>query len=66
MLELDEVSTKIRTGRPKDDDEDYDLPVWAGILPLTPTYGTPEPDTARKKNAPVPEYVRARAGKPRK
>jgi nitroimidazol reductase NimA-like FMN-containing flavoprotein (pyridoxamine 5'-phosphate oxidase superfamily) len=66
MLELDEVSAKIRTGGPKDDAEDYDLPVWAGILPLTPTYGTPEPDSARKKDEALPEYVRARTGKPRK
>jgi nitroimidazol reductase NimA-like FMN-containing flavoprotein (pyridoxamine 5'-phosphate oxidase superfamily) len=66
MLELDEVSAKIRTGGPKDDEEDYDLPVWAGVLPLTPTYGSPEPDSARKKDEPIPEYVRARTGKPRK
>ena len=57
MLELDELSAKIRTGGPKDDAEDYDLPVWAGILPLTPTYGTPQSDPDRKKDEPVPEYV---------
>ncbi|WP_338525120.1 pyridoxamine 5'-phosphate oxidase family protein [Pseudomonas batumici] len=31
---LDEFSCKIRTGGPNDDDEDLDLPVWAGVLPL--------------------------------
>lgn len=66
QIELSEVSAKIRTGGPKDDAEDYDLLVWAGILPLSPTYGTPEPDSARKKDEPIPEYVKARTGKPRK
>jgi uncharacterized protein len=63
MLELDEVSAKIRTGGPKDDAEDYDLPVWAGILPLSPTYGTPQPDPDRKKDEPLPNYVSQRSGK---
>jgi uncharacterized protein len=66
VLELDEVSAKIRTGGPKDDAEDYDLPVWAGLLPLTPTYGTPEPDSDRKKDEPIPDYVKALIGKPHK
>ena len=33
-LRLDEASAKVRTGPPKDDEEDYALPVWAGELPL--------------------------------
>src|SRR6266511_306428 len=33
-LPLAEASAKVRTGDPKDEEEDYDLPVWAGILPL--------------------------------
>jgi nitroimidazol reductase NimA-like FMN-containing flavoprotein (pyridoxamine 5'-phosphate oxidase superfamily) len=33
-LPLDRVSAKVRTGPPKDDEEDLDLPVWAGVLPL--------------------------------
>ncbi len=33
-MDLDEVSAKIRTGPPIDDEEDYALPVWAGVLPL--------------------------------
>src|ERR1043165_3028924 len=31
---LDEASAKIRTGQPVDDDEDYELPIWAGVIPL--------------------------------
>jgi nitroimidazol reductase NimA-like FMN-containing flavoprotein (pyridoxamine 5'-phosphate oxidase superfamily) len=33
-LGLEEVSAKVRTGPPVDDEEDYALPVWAGVLPL--------------------------------
>jgi hypothetical protein len=33
-LPLEEASAKVRTGPPVDDDEDMDLPVWAGVLPL--------------------------------
>jgi len=32
-LPLEEVSAKVRTGGPVDDEEDYSLPVWAGVLP---------------------------------
>jgi hypothetical protein len=31
---LDEASAKVRTGPPKDDEEDLGLPVWAGVVPL--------------------------------
>ena len=34
-LSLEEASVKVRQGPPIDDEEDYDLPVWAGVLPLT-------------------------------
>jgi uncharacterized protein len=43
-LPLDEVSAKIRTGPPLDDDEDYALDVWAGEIPLHIAAGTPLPD----------------------
>jgi nitroimidazol reductase NimA-like FMN-containing flavoprotein (pyridoxamine 5'-phosphate oxidase superfamily) len=43
-LPLDEVSAKIRTGPPVDDEEDYALDVWAGVIPLHSTAGTPLPD----------------------
>lgn len=33
-LPINEASAKIRTGPPLDDEEDYDLPVWAGVIPL--------------------------------
>ncbi|NJM31304.1 MAG: pyridoxamine 5'-phosphate oxidase family protein [Rhizobiales bacterium] len=34
-LDLNEVSAKIRTGAPGDDEEDYALPIWAGVLPVS-------------------------------
>jgi nitroimidazol reductase NimA-like FMN-containing flavoprotein (pyridoxamine 5'-phosphate oxidase superfamily) len=44
-LPLVEVSAKVRTGGPSDEPEDLDLPVWAGVVPLTVERGTPIPDT---------------------
>ena len=46
-LPLDEASAKIRTGGPVDDEEDYALPVWAGVVPLTITRGEPIEDRSR-------------------
>lgn len=43
-LPLDEVSAKIRTGPPIDDEEDYALPVWAGVVPVVQTLGEPVSD----------------------
>ena len=56
-IELDESSAKIRTGPPKDEDEDLDLPVWAGILPLRLATGTPDPAPDLRGSPPVPGYV---------
>jgi len=43
-LPLEESSAKIRVGPPKDEEEDYELPVWAGVIPARVAYGAPEPD----------------------
>jgi nitroimidazol reductase NimA-like FMN-containing flavoprotein (pyridoxamine 5'-phosphate oxidase superfamily) len=43
-LPLEEVSAKIRTGPPIDDEEDYAIPVWAGVLPLQLTTAAPIDD----------------------
>jgi nitroimidazol reductase NimA-like FMN-containing flavoprotein (pyridoxamine 5'-phosphate oxidase superfamily) len=43
-LPLDEVSAKVRTGGPVDDEEDMDLPVWAGVLPLHLAAGASRPE----------------------
>ncbi len=57
-LPLQEVSAKVRTGGPIDDEEDYALPVWAGVLPLETIAKEPVPDAQRKNDPPVPEYVK--------
>jgi len=44
-LDLDEVSAKVRTGPPADDEEDYALPVWAGVVPVEIRLGEPIPDS---------------------
>jgi nitroimidazol reductase NimA-like FMN-containing flavoprotein (pyridoxamine 5'-phosphate oxidase superfamily) len=43
-LPLEEASAKLRAGGPVDDEEDYALPVWAGVVPLTLTRGEPIAD----------------------
>jgi hypothetical protein len=48
----------VRTGPPIDDEEDYALPVWAGVLPLNLTPAEPLPDDRLPKEIAVPDYVR--------
>jgi nitroimidazol reductase NimA-like FMN-containing flavoprotein (pyridoxamine 5'-phosphate oxidase superfamily) len=43
-IPIDEASAKVRTGPPLDDEPDYDLPVWAGVVPLRLAPGTPTDD----------------------
>jgi uncharacterized protein len=64
-LPLDEASVKVRTGPPKDDAEDYDRELWAGVLPVTLMLGDPLPDPALRAGVDVPGHVRARAGRSR-
>jgi len=56
---LGEVSAKVRRGDPKDDEEDYSLPVWSGVLPLELVPGSPVPDARLDPAIPVPSYVTA-------
>jgi nitroimidazol reductase NimA-like FMN-containing flavoprotein (pyridoxamine 5'-phosphate oxidase superfamily) len=42
-LPLEEVSAKVRTGPPNDDDADLGLAVWAGVVPIHNTFGVPVP-----------------------
>lgn len=56
-VSLDEVSAKVRTGPPNDDEEDYDLEVWAGVIPLSQLAGPPEADPLLASHIPVPSYV---------
>jgi len=59
-LPLKEVSAKVRTGPPKDEAEDYALPIWAGVIPLRLTAREPVPDAKLPANVLMPEHVRRR------
>jgi nitroimidazol reductase NimA-like FMN-containing flavoprotein (pyridoxamine 5'-phosphate oxidase superfamily) len=56
-LPLAEVSAKVRTGPPQDDEPDYALPIWAGVLPLALTPGEPAPDPVLDPSIPTPAHV---------
>jgi hypothetical protein len=56
-LPLAEASVKIRTGPPGDEDEDYALDVWAGVVPVRIEYGKPEPDSLLPDTIEVPEHI---------
>ncbi|HEY6334593.1 MAG TPA: pyridoxamine 5'-phosphate oxidase family protein [Alphaproteobacteria bacterium] len=55
-MELEEVSAKVRTGPPVDDEPDYALPCWAGVLPVSIATGTPIPDPRLPAGTPLPAY----------
>jgi uncharacterized protein len=56
-LPIEEASAKVRTGGPVDDEEDYALPVWAGVLPLRMIPQEPIADDRLDPATPLPEYV---------
>ena len=57
-FEIEEASAKVRTGPPKDDAEDYTLPIWAGVVPFKTTREEPITDPLLTANVPVPNYIR--------
>src|SRR5438067_10710805 len=56
-LSLDEASAKVRTGPPLDDEEDYELPIWAGVIPLQMVADGPIADTRLPINIDAPRYA---------
>src|SRR5262245_16115407 len=56
-LPLIEVSAKVRSGPPKDDEEDMAIPVWAGELPLRLTTGSPVDDPGLAAGIRQPAYI---------
>lgn len=56
-MDLGECSAKVRTGPPVDDEEDYELEIWAGVLPLNTTAGSPQSDPRLKEGIPLPAHV---------
>ncbi|HEY2471383.1 MAG TPA: pyridoxamine 5'-phosphate oxidase family protein [Terracidiphilus sp.] len=54
---IEEVSAKTRQGDPIDDEEDYSLPVWAGVVPLRLEAKSPIPDARLFEDVEAPQYV---------
>jgi uncharacterized protein len=57
-LPLEEVSAKVRTGPPIDDEEDYALPVWGGVVPVIQSFGAPMPDDRVLEGLQAPHLTR--------
>jgi nitroimidazol reductase NimA-like FMN-containing flavoprotein (pyridoxamine 5'-phosphate oxidase superfamily) len=55
---IEEASSKVRSGPPLDDESDYGLPVWAGVLPLEIKSRPPIPDGRLVEGVTLPDYVR--------
>jgi len=55
---IEEASAKIRVGGPKDDEEDYALDIWAGVVPLKLQRLPLIPDDVLKEGVPVPDYLK--------
>lgn len=56
-ISMDDASAKIRTGGPVDDEEDYALNIWAGVIPFKTTAQAPIPDDRLKPGLDLPESV---------
>jgi nitroimidazol reductase NimA-like FMN-containing flavoprotein (pyridoxamine 5'-phosphate oxidase superfamily) len=56
-LPLTEASVKIRASGPSDEPEDYELDVWAGVVPVTTGFGEPEPDAVLRPGIGIPAHI---------
>ena len=57
-MPIDEGSAKVRTGQPVDDVEDYSLPIWAGVIPISQIQHDPIPDPQNQAGLEVPQHIR--------
>jgi nitroimidazol reductase NimA-like FMN-containing flavoprotein (pyridoxamine 5'-phosphate oxidase superfamily) len=57
-VKIESASAKIRTGPPSDDEQDYALPIWAGVVPIQQTFAPPIADDRLSENVTIPESVR--------
>lgn len=58
-IKIDEASAKVRIGPPGDDEEDYTLPVWAGVLPIQEMPLAPIQDELQSSSVRLPDYIAA-------
>ncbi len=56
-IPIAEASAKVRTGPPKDDEADLELPIWAGLLPLETSGGSPESSPDLLQGIDLPAYI---------
>ena len=63
-LPLTEASVKIRSGGPSDEPEDYELDLWAGVVPVTSGFGEPEPDAVLRRGIDTPAHIVKRGDLP--
>jgi uncharacterized protein len=61
-MEIEEASAKVRTGPPEDDDEDYALPIWAGVINFKTVVAGAAPDPRNISSVPTPQGVAAYIG----
>ena len=57
-MPIDEGSAKVRTGQPVDDVEDYSLPIWAGVIPISQSQQDPIPDPQNQAGLEMPQHIR--------
>lgn len=57
-MEIEEASAKLRTGEPKDDEADYALDIWAGVIPIRQVVGAIENDPRLKAGVALPEHLK--------
>ena len=57
-IDIESASAKIRIGPAKDDEEDYALTMWAGVLPMQIQHGEPLADDRLPKGTAIPEYIK--------
>jgi len=62
-LEIESASAKVATGMPEDEDDDYDIPIWAGVLPLESRFTTLQSDDRLIDDVEPSDVVRAMEGK---
>jgi len=56
-MTIEEASAKVRTGPPVDDEPDYELPVWAGVIPIRQVLEAPVPDPRLAPGTPWPVHL---------
>jgi hypothetical protein len=56
-MEIDEGSAKVRAGPPLDDEDDYALPIWAGVVPVRMVAGKPIDDPRLEGKAAAPKSI---------